>query len=69
MAFINVDLSPSSNSVLTTSLYFDEGEQYGSLPMNGPSFSSYVVLHPPLMSIDSALSGVATVRDISRNLE
>ena len=65
---INVDLSPSSNSAPATSLYFDEGEQHESLPMNGPS-SSYVVSYPLLVSMSGALSDAATVPDTSRNLE
>ena len=69
MTFINVGLSPSSNSAPATSLYFDEGEQHGSVPMNGPSSSSSAASHPPLVSMDGALSDAATVPDTSRNLE
>lgn len=69
VTFINIDLSPSSNSAPATSLYFDEGEQHGSLPMNGPSSSSYVASHPPLVSMDGALSDAATVPNTSGNLE
>ena len=69
VTFINVDLSTSSNSAPATSLCFDAGGQHGSLPMNTPSSSSYVASHPPLVSMDGALSGAATVPDISRNLE
>ena len=69
MTFISVNLSTSSNSELAMSLYFDEGEQHGSLPTNGPSSSSYGAPRPPLTSMAGALSDVATVSDISRNLE
>jgi hypothetical protein len=69
MVFISVHLSTSSNSAPATSLYSDGGEQHGSLPTNGSSSSSYVASHPPLMSMDGALSDAATVLDTSRNLE
>ena len=69
VAFINVDLSLLSNTVPGSCLCSDEGGQHRSLPMNSPSSSSYVVLHPPLVSMDGALSDAATVPDISRNLK
>ena len=37
--------------------------------MNGPSSSSYAASHPPLVSMDGALSDAATVPDTFRNLE
>jgi hypothetical protein len=69
VTFINGTLSTSSNSAPATSLYFDVGGQHRSLPMNGPSSSSYAAPHPPLVSMDGALSNAAMVPDTSRNLE
>jgi hypothetical protein len=66
---INVAFSPLSNSAPATSLYFDEGKQHGSLHINDPSSSSYPASHPPLVSMDGALSDAAMVPDTSRNLE
>ena len=51
------------------SLYFNVGEQYRSLLMNGPPSSSYVVLHPSLVSMNSVLSDAIIVLNISWNLE